>query len=589
MAVSSPPSTEASSKDVGMGTFVLALTLGILSRAYLSSRIRLPYTCLILISGLLYGFLIYTDVRRSGPDIFSASSDLWINLSPEAILTVILPILIFGSSFSSDLHLFLQQLTPVLTLAGPAVLVNTILLGVTVKYILPYGWDWATSFMVASIFSATDPVAVVAILKDLGVTESLSILIDGESLLNDGLAIVLYSIFSRLVLDEEGFQLSETVQGALVLCLGGPVIGIMVGVLASIILGVLLNDAASEITVTILCGYGSYLLADLAEASGVLSMVTAGLYLSFHGLGRISARVTASLSSFWAMASFIAETIIFFVSGLIIADKALISSTIRGTDWLYLIILYLIVNVTRFIGVFLFFPSLARGPYGIDWRQGLLLSWGGLRGAVSLTLSMAVSQQEAIPLDTRARILFLTAGIVLLTILINGATCKLLVQKLRLVNPTQAERELFIRATNLVETKLGIFVERKLKKDRYLGNADWNVVYRYLPVYTPQIYWYRIMEGKVRLSEEEVEEVGRSGGGRKSWRRRKEGGGGGGGGRKKTEDIPLRLRSRWKSYTTQFNEKLKDEIDGLKLSAIRKQIWDGLMQERGVSPSPPPL
>jgi len=141
---------------------------------------------------------------------------------------------------------------------------------------------------------------------------------------------------------------------------------------------------------------------------------------------------------------------------------------------------------------------------------------------------MAVSQQEAIPLDTRARILFLTAGIVLLTILINGATCKLLVQKLRLVNPTQgetkemsgregerrgggreggqkgliknlvffvpmysppsllpapplaAERELFIRATNLVETKLGIFVERKLKKDRYLGNADWNVVYRYI-------------------------------------------------------------------------------------------------------------
>eukprot|EP00624_Nannochloropsis_granulata_P006396 evm.model.NODE_47582_length_4217_cov_9.563908.1 len=138
MVDSSPPSTEPSSKDVGMGTFVLALTLGILSRAYLSSRIRLPYTCLVLISGLLYGFLIYTDVRRSGPDIFSASSDLWINLSPEAILTIILPILIFGSSFSSDLHLFLQQLTPVLTLAGPAVLVNTALLGLTVKYILPY-------------------------------------------------------------------------------------------------------------------------------------------------------------------------------------------------------------------------------------------------------------------------------------------------------------------------------------------------------------------------------------------------------------------------------------------------------------------
>lgn len=156
-----PHSPEPYSKDVGMGTFVLALTLGILARAYLSSVVRLPYTCLVLLFGLAYGFIIYTEVGITGGDIFSTSSDLWINLSPEAILNVILPILIFGSSFSSDLHLFLQQLTPVLTLAGPAVLVNTALLALTAKYILPYGWDWMTSFMVGSMLSATDPVRCV--------------------------------------------------------------------------------------------------------------------------------------------------------------------------------------------------------------------------------------------------------------------------------------------------------------------------------------------------------------------------------------------------------------------------------------------
>jgi len=154
-----PRSPEPYSKDVGMGTFVLALTLGILARAYLSSVVRLPYTCLVLLFGLAYGFLIYTEVGITGSnDIFSTSSNLWINLSPEAILNVILPILIFGSSFASDLHLFLQQLTPVLTLAGPAVLVNTALLALTAKYVLPYGWDWMTSFMVGSMLSATDPV-----------------------------------------------------------------------------------------------------------------------------------------------------------------------------------------------------------------------------------------------------------------------------------------------------------------------------------------------------------------------------------------------------------------------------------------------
>ncbi len=140
--------------------------------------------------------------------------------------------------------------------------------------------------------------------------ESLSTLIDGESLLNDGVAIVLYSIFSNLVLREEKFSSMETLQEAAVLCLGGPAIGVGVGVAASTALGYILNDPASEITVTIVAGYGAYLLAELAEASGVLSMVAAGLYLSYHGLGRISARVTESLHSFWEMAEWLSNTLV---------------------------------------------------------------------------------------------------------------------------------------------------------------------------------------------------------------------------------------------------------------------------------------
>ncbi|EWM21970.1 salt overly sensitive 1 [Nannochloropsis gaditana] len=620
----SDPTTSKFSHDVGMGTFVLALALGIVARACLSSLVRLPYTCLVLIFGLLYGFLIYTEVGITGSDIFSRSADLWINISPEAILTVILPILIFGSSFASDLHLFLQQLTPVLTLAGPAVLVNAALLGLTAKYVLPYNWDWMTSLMVGSMLSATDPVAVVAILKELGVVESLSILIDGESLLNDGFAIVLYTIFSRLVVHEETLSVLETVESAVILCLGGPAIGLVVGALTSYILGVLLNDPASEITMTILCGYGAYLLAELAEASGVLSMVVAGLYLSFHGLGRISARVTGSLKSFWAMAAFISETIIFFVSGLIMAEKALISETVQGRDWGYLFLLYLIVNATRFVGVFLFFPTLARGPYGINWRQAVLLSWGGLRGAVSLTLALVVSQEEGIPEETRALILFFTAGIVLLTILINGSTCKLVLQKLKLNNPTRVEQELYIRAMNLIENELEVSL-LKLKNDKYLGNADWNVVYRYLPVFSPQIYWHRVREGHICLDEAEIALVGRyvreeeeekeggEEGGWKEGRKRshslmgptmvgsgpgkllgplfsccggsREGGGGGG---SKYEELPPRLRHRWREYTTRFNGKLKSGIDGERLSGIRKQVWESLALARGVFPPATP-
>ena len=95
---------------------------------------------------------------------------------------------------------------------------------------------------------------------------------------------------------------------------------------------------------------------------------------------------------------------------MIMAEKALVSSTVTGVDWLYLLLLYLILNVTRAFGVLVCFPVLARGPYGISWRQAVLLSWGGLRGAVSLTLSIAVSQETSIPDETRARISFLIAG-----------------------------------------------------------------------------------------------------------------------------------------------------------------------------------
>ncbi|GAB5036345.1 sodium hydrogen exchanger partial [Nannochloropsis oceanica] len=501
------PHHDKEAGDVGMGTFVLALTLGIACRAWLSKWTRLPYTCLVLLLGLLYGFVLYTEVARTGPDLISLSADLWINISPEAILTVILPVLIFGSSFACDLHLFLQLKGPILTLAGPAVLINTAILGVSVKYVLPYGWDWPTSFMVASILAATDPVAVVAILKELGVAESLSTLIDGESLLNDGVAIVLYSIFSHLVVHEESFSPMGTFEEALVLCLGGPAIGVGVGIAASTFLGFLINDPASEITVTIVAGYGSYLLAELAEASGVLSMVAAGLYLSYHGLGRISARVTESLHSFWEMAEWIANTLIFFLSGLIMAERALVSATVHGVDWAYLLLVYVILNITRAFGVLICFPVLVRGPYGISLRQAVLLSWGGLRGAVSLTLSIAVSQVEGIPEETRARISFLIAGIVLLTILINGTTCKPLLNRLGLNNPSEAERELFIRATNMVEGGLEKAL-RELKRDKYLGDADWNIVFRYLPVPTAQVYWHRVQAGHLKLNEEELALIG---------------------------------------------------------------------------------
>jgi hypothetical protein len=321
------------------------------------------------------------------------------------------------------------------------------------------------------------------------------------------------------------------------------------------------------------------------------------------------------------------------------AEKALVSETILRRDWGYLFLFYLILNATRFVGVFLFFPTLARGPYGINWRQAVLLSYGGLRGAVSLTLALVVSQEEGIPEETRALILFFTAGIVLLTILINGSTCKLVLQKLKLNNPTRVEQELYIRAMNLIENELEVFAG-KLKNDKYLGSADWNVVYRYLPVFSPQIYWHRVREGHLCLDEAEIALVGRYVRENESQERKgKEEGGGfsdeewgaghgrveengealgphksffgsflfrpfacvlsmmgykpgkdGGGGEEECsyEELPTGLRRRWREYTSRFNGNLNTGVDGEMLCAIRKKVWQGLVGTRGGIPGARP-
>lgn len=202
----------------------------------------IPYTVVLLIMGLLIGVLItfvagvhVNNGPERGANIFVNSISTWVNISPEAIIFAILPILIFEASFSANLFLFYKALPAVLIMAIPVVVLNSLTVAFVCAKALHYGdgWDFATAFLLGSILSPTDTVAPMAILKELGAPESLQLIVEGESLLNDGSALVLFTLARRMVLSSTIPTGLEAVQAVARLSLIGPIIGLALGALAS--------------------------------------------------------------------------------------------------------------------------------------------------------------------------------------------------------------------------------------------------------------------------------------------------------------------------------------------------------------------
>ena len=250
----------------GLMTFVIILTLGVLCRQYLSRALRLPYTVIMMLLGALTGLLL-----GNRENAFEENMKAWYNMSPHVLLYCFVPILVFESAFMTDTHIFSRQKWQILTLAGPGVVVASIMTGAFVKYtFVDYDWDWPTVLMFGAMMSATDPVAVVALLKELGVSERLGTLIEGESLLNDGTAIVIFDVFKHALehapCDAEMPRPLSVLYMLLRLGVLGPIVGTAIGWCATTLLGYVLNDPLNEIAITLITCYASFGLVDAGAA-----------------------------------------------------------------------------------------------------------------------------------------------------------------------------------------------------------------------------------------------------------------------------------------------------------------------------------
>lgn len=388
----------------------------------LARRTGLPYTVLLAAVGIVLGFLVDAVAGHETVvgEFFAAVDAL--DITSEMVLFVFLPALVFESALTIDVRRLLDDIAPILLLAVAGLLVSVGAVGAGLWAFS--GFSLTVCLLLGAIVSATDPVAVVAIFKELGAPKRLAILVEGESLFNDATAIVAYTIVLGLLLGGTEVAAGQAVLDFLRVFVGGAVVGYLLARGALAAMAFVGESTLGKISLTISLAYLGFVLPEhFLHVSGVMALVTAALVVGSLGRTRITHSEWADLERVWEEVGFAANAIVFVLVGL--AVPGLLAGFARE-DWLLLAVLVVAARVSRVFVIFGLLPLLERAGLAARVRPGFkaVMVWGGLRGAVSLALALAVLENERLPEDVRAFVAVLVTGFVLFTLFVNATTVK---------------------------------------------------------------------------------------------------------------------------------------------------------------------
>jgi Na+:H+ antiporter len=375
-------------------------------------RLDIPYTVALVITGLGLGLL----------NAFEAP-----HLTKALLFNVFLPGLLFEAAFHVDFRQFWRNRLAITSLALPGVVAAIALTAIiltpvanTLHFVQDFTWKHALVF--GALISATDPIAVIAIFKSLGVPKRLAILLEGESLLNDGTGIVIFTLSLALVTGTEITASGLAIDFIKIVGVGA-LIGTAIGLSISQIIKQV-DDPMIETALTTIAAYGSFLAAEHFDYSGVIATVSAGMFC-----GNYAARVGMSPSTriavetFWEYVAFALNSIVFLLIGLEVNFQALL------TSWQAILVAYLIVTVGRGL-VLLGASSLLRTTKErIPWSWSVILVWGGLRGGLPMVLVLSLPRE----FPHRELLVSMTFGVVILSILVHGLTMSPLLRWLGIV------------------------------------------------------------------------------------------------------------------------------------------------------------
>ena len=411
---------------------VLVLLVSAAALLLLADPLRIPYPILLVLGGLAIGF---------APGVPN------VTMPPDVVLFGILPPLLYSAAFNTGLRELRQNLRPISLLAVGLVTATTVLVAVVAHVVI--GLSWPVAFVLGAVVSPTDPIAASAIGRRFGVPRRAITVIEGESLVNDGTALVLFK-FAVAAVVTGGFSLTHGAASFVWSVLGGVAVGLVIGRVIRFV-RFRVNNPPLEVMIAFLTGYFTFLPASAIGASGVLAVVTAGVYMGWHTPELTTVETRLQGSGFWAIFNFLLNALLFGLVGLQLRP---ILDSLAGRPSTHLIgyatLVSVVVVVSRIAWVFpltyvprrLFRRVRERDPYP-PWQLPAFVAWAGMRGAITLAAALAIPlhTDSGAPFPDRDLIVFLAFCVVLATLVVQGLSLPFVIRLLGLEDDGLDARE----------------------------------------------------------------------------------------------------------------------------------------------------
>jgi Na+/H+ antiporter len=411
---------------------LLALLLSAAALLLLADPLRIPYPILLVLGGLALGF---------APGVPNVS------LPPDVVLVGILPPLLYSAAFNTGLRELRRNLRPISFLAIGLVAVTTVMIAAVAHYMVDLSWP--AGFVLGAVVSPTDPLAATTIARRLGVPRRAVAIIEGESLVNDGTALVLYKFAVAAVLTGS-FSLLDAAGSFIWSVLGGIAVGLVIGRGIRFVRRRVFNPPL-EVTIAFLTGYFVFLPASAIGASGVLAVVTAGVYMGWHTPELTTVDTRLQGAGFWTIFSFLLNALLFGLVGLQLQP---ILDQLHGYSWQELVgyaaLVWAVVLLIRIVYGFPIAyiprwvsPSLRARDPAPPWQFVAFIAWAGMRGGVTLAAALAIPLRtdSGAPFPDRSLIVFLAFCVVLATLVVQGLSLPAVVRVLGLEEDDGDTRE----------------------------------------------------------------------------------------------------------------------------------------------------
>jgi monovalent cation:H+ antiporter, CPA1 family len=418
-------------------------------------RLKLAPVVLLAVIGVAIGGVSIVLLHTTATDRFDNIAGLFANLpvGAETFIYVFLPLLVFEGAITADVRRMLEDAAPILMLAVVATVVCTAVVGVALWPIA--GLPLVVCLLLGSVVATTDPAAVIAVFRDVGAAARLTRLVEGEALLNDAAAIVMFTVLLGMIVS--GRQ-PDFIGGAvqfLISFFGGGALGVLAGRALLQLIPWTRDDRLAEATLTVALPYLVFIAAEhVLHISGVVAVLSAGLTVSAFGRSRITPYNWSFITDLWAQIAFWAHSLVFVLASILV-PKLLVDMQFH--DVMLIAVLIAAAFGARLLVLFLLLPllSLAKLTQPISTAYKLAIAWGGLRGALTLVLALAVTENTALTPEIQRFVAVLATGLVLFTLLVNGTTLRFVIRLLRLDRLSPVDEALRDRVLELSYAEIG--------------------------------------------------------------------------------------------------------------------------------------